>query len=97
MSSATETLTLTPDEREALETYARSRAGRADLAQRARAVLLLAGVGPWFTEVTAALGWSSATVAKWKTRFESDRLAGLWGRHQVRSRHSGRRRWKRAF
>ena len=81
MSSATETLTLTPDEREALETYARSRAGRADLAQRARAVLLLAD-GASYTEVTAALGWSSATVAKWKTRFESDRLAGLWGRHQ---------------
>ena len=76
-----QTLTLTPVERETLETYARSRAGRADLAQRARAVLLLADEAS-YTEVTAALGWSSATVAKWKTRFESDRLAGLWGRHQ---------------
>src|SRR4030095_14664622 len=80
-SSTTGPLVLTADERETLETYARSRAGRADLAQRARAVLLLADGGS-YTTVTEALGWSSATVAKWKARFESDRLAGLWGRHQ---------------
>jgi len=81
MSSLTGILALTRDERDTLETYARSRAGRADLAHRARAVLLLAD-GASYTEVTAALGWSSATVAKWKARFETDRLAGLWGRHR---------------
>jgi transposase len=81
MPSDTPTLMLTPDERHTLETYARSRAGRADLAQRARAVLLLAD-GASYTDVTTAVGWSSATIAKWKTRFEADRLAGLWGRHQ---------------
>jgi transposase len=32
--------------------------------------------------VTNAIGWSSATIGKWKTRFEADRLAGLWGRHR---------------
>jgi transposase len=72
---------LTPNERATLETYARSRAGRADLAQRARAVLMLAN-GASYTDVTEAVGWSSATIAKWKSRFEADRLAGLWGRHQ---------------
>ena len=72
---------LSPDERHTLETYARSRAGRADLAQRARVVLMLAD-GASYTDVTSAVGWSSATVAKWKTRFETDRLAGLWGRHR---------------
>jgi transposase len=81
MPSTHATLMLTPDERQTLETYARSRAGRADLAQRARVVLMLAD-GASYTDVTGAVGWSSATVAKWKTRFETDRLAGLWGRHR---------------
>ena len=81
MPSATEPLIMTADERATLETYARARAGRADLAQRARAMLLLAA-GASYAEVTATVGWSSATIAKWKTRFEADRLAGLWGRHK---------------
>lgn len=79
--SSTSALLLTPDERETLERYARSRAGRADVAQRAQAVLLLAS-GASYTDITVALGWSSATIAKWKTRFAIDRVAGLWGRHQ---------------
>lgn len=81
MPSATDPLMLTADERATLETYARARAGRADLAQRARAVLLLAD-GMSYAEITAKVGWSSATIAKWKRRFEADRLAGLWGRHK---------------
>jgi hypothetical protein len=72
---------LTIDERQALGTYARSRKGRADLAVRARAMLLLAD-GASYTAITAACGWSSATIAKWKARFEADRLVGLWGRHK---------------
>ena len=81
MPSATDPLILTADERATLEAYARARAGRADLAQRARAVLLLAD-GTSYAEITATVGWSSATIAKWKRRFETDRLAGLWGRHK---------------
>src|SRR4051812_34247129 len=81
MPSTTDPLTLTADERATLETYARARAGRADLAQRARAMLLLAA-GTSYGEITATLGWSSATIAKWKRRFAADRLAGLWGRHK---------------
>ena len=81
MPSTASSLMLTTDERQTLETYARSRKGRADLAHRARAILLLAD-GVSYTEVTTALGWSSATIAKWKARFEAQRLAGLWGRHQ---------------
>src|SRR3954468_4265180 len=81
MPSTTDPLTLTADERATLETYARARAGRADLAQRARAMLLLAD-GTSYGEITATVGWSSATIAKWKRRFEADRLAGLWGRHK---------------
>ena len=81
MPSLTDSLIMTADERATLETYARARAGRADVAQRARAMLLLAD-GRSYAEVTALVGWSSATIAKWKQRFETDRLAGLWGRHK---------------
>jgi transposase len=81
MPSITSPLKVTGDERQALETYARSRKGRADLALRARVILLLAD-GASYAAVTTACGWSSATIAKWKTRFETDRLAGLWGRHK---------------
>jgi transposase len=81
MPSTTDPLMITADERATLETYARARAGRADLAQRARAMLLLAD-GTSYGEITATVGWSSATIAKWKRRFEVDRLAGLWGRHK---------------
>jgi transposase len=81
MPSSTSELILTADERHTLQAYARSRKGRADLAHRARAMLMLAD-GASYSEITAAIGWSSATTAKWKGRFEADRLAGLWGRHQ---------------
>ena len=81
MPSSTEPLMMTADERATLETYTRARAGRADLAQRARALLLLAD-GTSYSQITATVGWSSATIAKWKRRFDSDRLAGVWGRHQ---------------
>jgi transposase len=81
MPPTTDPLMMTADERATLETYVRARAGRADLAQRARAILLLAD-GTSYGEVTAMVGWSSATIAKWKRRFEADRLAGLWGRHK---------------
>ena len=81
MPSTTSALILTSDERQTLEAYARSRKGRADLAMRARAILLLAD-GASYTEVTTTCGWSSATIAKWKARFDAERLAGLWGRHK---------------
>jgi transposase len=81
MPTANSGLLLSADERQTLEMYARSRKGRADLALRARAMLLLAA-GASYTDVTTTCGWSSATIAKWKARFEADRLAGLWGRHQ---------------
>jgi transposase len=81
MPLVTEPLMMTADERATLETYTRARAGRADLAQRARALLLLAD-GASYSEVTTAVGWSSATIAKWKARFETARLAGVWGRHK---------------
>lgn len=81
MPLITEPLALSADERTSLEGWARSNKGRADLARRARAILLLAD-GATYRTVAQTIGWSSATIAKWKTRFEVSRTAGLWGRHQ---------------
>lgn len=81
MPLITEPLTVTVDERRTLESWARSNKGRADLARRARAILLLAD-GATYRTVAQTIGWSSATIAKWKARFRATRVAGLWGRHQ---------------
>lgn len=81
MPLITEPLALTADERTTLDGWARSNRGRADLARRARAILLLAD-GATYRTVAQTIGWSSATIAKWKARFEATRMAGLWGRHQ---------------
>ena len=81
MPSPAGSLTLTTTERQDLERFARSQRGRADIARRARAILMLAD-GTSYRDIETALGWSSATTAKWKQRFLDRRLAGLWGRHQ---------------
>lgn len=74
-------LALTNDERAALERLARSRRDRMDHVTRAQAILMLAA-GATYAEVHRRLGWSSRTTATWKTRFLTERLAGLRGRHQ---------------
>ena len=71
-------LVLTADEREALETLARSGRGRADLARRARIVLRLAA-GDSYGAIARGLGESTRTIAKWKRRFLEARVAGLDG------------------
>jgi transposase len=81
MPSIAAVIALTTDERERLKGFARSQKGRADVARRAHAILMLAD-GASYTDIEAALGWSSATTAKWKQRFVERRLAGLWGRHR---------------
>jgi transposase len=82
----TTTFTTTAAERAALERLVRARAGRADLAKRARLILLLAD-GNSYVTVCEGLGCSPSFVAKWKARFETDRLDGLRGRHR------GRKAW----
>lgn len=81
MPQSLDDVILTGEERTELQGYVRTGSGRADLARRARALLLLAD-GHSYAEITGATGWSSATIAKWKARFVADRLAGLWGRHR---------------
>ena len=81
MSTPASSVSFAAEEREELEARTRSRSGRADAAQRARLILLLAE-GASYSEITAKTGCSSATIALWKKRFLRDRLDGLKGRHK---------------
>jgi transposase len=77
---------IAPPERRELERRARSRGGRAEDARRARLMLLLAG-GRSYRDICQEIGCSTAYVARWKARFQKDRLAGL------DSRYAGRKAW----
>lgn len=81
MTASASGVSLTAIEREELETRIRSRSGRADAAQRARIILLLAD-GVSYSEIARLTGCSSATIALWKKRFAVDGLPGLSGRHR---------------
>jgi len=73
-------LKLTPSEREALESRLRSRSLRADDVRRSRLILMLAD-GKSYSEIQASLGCNSGYVSRWKSRFEKERLAGLYARN----------------
>ena len=69
-------LALTADERTELERRTRRRRIRVEDARRAQVILMLAQ-GESFTRIAAAVGCYPAYIARWKARFETDRLAGL--------------------
>jgi transposase len=69
-------LTVTEEEREALERYARGRAVSQALALRAKIVLASAR-GERQYVVARELGVTEKTVRKWERRFAKDRVAGL--------------------
>jgi transposase len=69
-------LALTADERTELERRTRRRRMRAQEARRAQVILMLAQ-GESFPRIGVAVGCYPAYIARWKARFETDRLAGL--------------------
>ena len=77
---------IAPPERRELERRVRARGGRAEDARRARLMLLLAS-GRSYRDICQEIGCSPAYVARWKARFQKDRLAGL------DSRYAGRSAW----
>ena len=79
----TRPLNLTPAERAALTQRARSRTGRAHDARVARLLLLLSE-GRTYREIAELVDCSEPFISKWRRRFESDRLAGLYTRHAGR-------------
>jgi len=79
----TQPLRLTTPERAELTQRARSRAGRAQAARIARMLLLLSD-GRTYREIAALVDCSEPFISKWKRRFATDRLAGLYSRHAGR-------------
>lgn len=74
-------LTVTAEEKQELEGWAQSRTLPAGDVFRARLILALAE-GKSYREIEHSMHTSAATIARWRTRFEGHRLAGLEGRHQ---------------
>jgi transposase len=72
---------LTAEEQRELEQWAQSRTLPAGYVFRARLILALAE-GKSYREIERSMQTSAATIARWSTRFEQDRLAGLEGRHK---------------
>jgi transposase len=79
----TQPLKLTAAERAELTQRARSRAGRAHDARVARLLLLLSD-GRTYREIAELVDCSEPFISKWKRRFETDRVAGLYTRHAGR-------------
>jgi len=77
-------LKLTTAERVELTRRARSRVGRAEDARIARTLLLLSD-GRTYREIATLVDCSEPFISKWKQRFETDRLAGLYTRHAGRA------------
>lgn len=74
-------LRLTPSERKELLSRTRSRKVRVEEARKAELILMLAD-GESYSSIQERLSCAATYVAKWKKRFESDRLAGLYPRYQ---------------
>jgi transposase len=74
-------LTLTIDERTELERRTRSRKSRAEDVRRAQVILMLAD-GESFTTIASAVGCYPAYIARWKDRFETERLGGLRAKYR---------------
>jgi len=74
-------LIITPAEKQDLERWAQSRTLPAGDVFRARLILALAE-GRSYRELESSMQTSAATIARWRTRFEQHRLAGLEGRHK---------------
>src|SRR6218665_757556 len=79
-------MNLTEAEIVELRQQANGRSVRADLARRARLILLLAEGLTW-SAIRAKLDCKDSYIALWSKRFAADRLAGLFSRHAVRQRY----------
>ena len=76
MSRAAAPLAISDEQREVLETLAKSQSAEHRVVQRAR-VLLLAGDGVSNSEISEVAGVSRPTVLAWRGQFEKDGLVGF--------------------
>ena len=75
---------LSSAERKELVERVRSRTGRAEDARRARLILMLSS-GKSYSAIVQALECNRSYVSRWKERFLSERLGGLYARHRGRA------------
>src|SRR5689334_1504072 len=78
------TFTVSLPEREELAARLRSRTLPSEDVRRARLILLLAD-GESFTAIQTALRCNRSYISRWKQRFESGGLSGLFSRHTGRA------------
>jgi transposase len=65
-------------------------------ARRARLILLLAD-GEFYGLIRKKLDCDTNFIARWKGRFEAERLAGLYSRHAGRAARKGSERQEAVF
>lgn len=75
------TLSLTTEERRALDLLTRSRVAAAADVRRARLIMMLEQGLSW-SVICERLPCTADYISRWKKRFERERLAGLYARHQ---------------
>ncbi len=83
-----ESLALTLEEQQELQSRARSRSLRSEDVRRARLILLLEDGRP-YTEIQQMLSCTAMYVSRWKKRFVKDRIPGLFSRHPGRAVQEG--------
>ncbi len=84
-----ESLDVTPEERDELQSRIRMRSLRAEDHRRARLILLLDAGRP-YTEIQEILSCGATYVSRWKQRFLAGRIGGLFSRHPGRAVQKGR-------
>jgi len=84
-----ESLNLTTEEREELQSRTRMRSLRAEDHRRARLILLLDS-GRSYAEIQEIISCGATYVSRWKQRFLSGRISGLFSRHPGRAAQKGR-------
>ncbi len=77
-------LSLTTEERRVLSSLTRSRRAAASEVKRARLIIMLEEGLSW-TAISERLPCTPDYISRWKTRFEKERLAGLYARHRGRA------------
>ena len=77
-------ITLTMVERKELERISRAQAVDAAQSRRARLILLLADKAKWMV-IRDKLDCDTRFISRWRGRFISERLAGLFSRHTGRA------------
>src|SRR5215831_757314 len=84
-----ESLNLTLEERDELQSRIRMRSLRAEDHRRARLILLLDS-GRSYAEIQEILSCGATYVSRWKQRFLTGRVSGLFSRHPGRAAQKGR-------